>query len=247
MPEIPIAEQLVLLAELANVDAKHRAISDKLEMLPAAAKKADAAVAALKKQADDADARKDAADRAKKQVEGEIQDEKLKIKRWEARAHEIRGEREHAALLSEINTAKRVIHRLEDTQLEHMEVIEAQTGAATQAMAKLETASAEAKEEWQKVEGDLATLRGEGDVLDAARKALLEKLPAPLVKRYDTIAAKRHGVGVSVISGEVCSMCKRTLPPQLCIQVRKGAVLEQCPSCSRLLVHEEMMKAQEPA
>ena len=51
---------------------------------------------------------------------------------------------------------------------------------------------------------------------------------------------------LSIIRGEVCSCCKTTLPPQLCIQVRKGLVLESCPSCSRLLVHEETTRAPAP-
>ena len=246
-PEMPIAEQLVLLAELASVDAKHKVISDKLESVPAVARKADEATALLKKQLDESAAKREAAEKAKKVIENEITDEKLKIKKWEARAHEIRGEREHAALLSEIGTAKRVIHRLEDTQLEHMEVIE-QTGTQSAALeAKHKKAVDDAKAEWKRVEGDLKGLRDDGAKVDDARKALLAKLPASVVKRYDTVAAKRAGVGVSVIRGEICSMCKRTLPPQLCIQVRKGVVLEQCPSCRRFLVHEDITKAKETA
>jgi predicted nucleic acid-binding Zn-ribbon protein len=243
MSDMPIAEQLVLLAELASVDGKHKSISDKLETVPAAAKKADETAASLKKQLDDLALKKEAADKAKKQIENEIVDEKLKIKKWEARAHEIRGEREHAALLSEISTAKRVIHRLEDTQLEHMEVIESVQKDSATIEGKHKKAADEAAAEWKRVEGDLKALNGEAEQVKQARQALLEKLPPRVVKRYDTVAAKRQGVGVSVIKGEVCSMCKRTLPPQLCIQVRKGVVLEECPSCSRLLVHEDMTKA----
>jgi predicted nucleic acid-binding Zn-ribbon protein len=247
MPEMPIAEQLVLLAELANVDAKHRTITEKLESLPATAKKADEAAAQHKKSIDDAAAKKEGAEKLKKLVENEIHDERNKIKKWEARANELRGEREHAALLSEVGTAKRVIHRHEDTILEHMEAIEANAKLMSDGAEKLKKAQDEAKAEWAKVEGDMKQLKGEGAKLDVARKALLDKLPVPLVKRYDMVSAKRQGVGVSIIRGEVCSMCKRTLPPQLCIQVRKGVILEQCPSCSRFLVHEDVLKAQAPA
>ena len=239
----PIAEQLVTLAELANVDAKNRSITDKLEALPAPAKKADELAASLQKQIDDATSKKEAAEKARKLIEGEIIDERNKIKKWEGRANDIRGEREHAALLSEIGTARRVISRHEDTQLEHMEVIEQTAGALKALEEKHAKAKADAKAEWQKVEGDLVKLRDEAKAFDVARQALLAKLPAPVVKRYEQVAAKRMGVGVSIIKAETCSQCKRMLPPQLCIQVRRGAVLEQCPSCSRFLVHEEMTRA----
>lgn len=242
-----IAEQLVTLAELASVDAKNRTITDKLETLPAPARKADEVVAALKKQIDDATARREAADRAKKTIEHEIQDERNKIKKWEGRANEIRGEREHAALLSEIGTAKRVIHRHEDSQLEHMEVLEKEGEALKALDAKHKAAVESAKAEWAKVEGDLKTLKAESAAHDVSRQALLKKLPVLVVKRYEQVAAKRVGVGVSIIRGDICTQCKRMLPPQLCIQVRKGVVLEQCPSCSRFLVHEDMTKAAPPA
>lgn len=238
-----IGAQLVLLAELAGVDAKHRAISERLESLPAAARKADDASSALKKQLDDATAKKDAAEKARKAVETEIVDERAKMKKWEARAQDIRGEREHAALVSEIGTARRVISRLEDTQLEHMEAIEEATAVISAVAEQHKKASDDARAEWAKVDGDLQKLKGEAALLDTARQALLVKLPAPLVKRYETVAAKRQGVGVALIQGDTCACCKRTLPPQLCIQVRKGAVVEQCPSCSRFLVHESMTAA----
>lgn len=242
-----IAAQLVTLAALANVDAKNKAITEKLETLPAAAKKADEAAAQLKKQIDDATAKKEAAEKARKAIENEIVDERNKIKKWEGRANDIRGEREHAALVSEIGTAKRVISRHEDAQLEHMEVIEQTTTALKSLDEKHKKAVEDAKAEWAKVEGDLARLRDESKAFDVARQALLAKLPAPVVKRYEQVASKRMGVGVSVIKGEMCVQCKRMLPPQLCIQVRKGAVLEQCPSCSRFLVHEDMTRSAEGA
>ncbi len=242
-----IAEQLVTLAELANVDAKNRTITEKLEMLPAAARKADEATAALKKQIDDATTRKEAAEKSNKAIQHEIVDERNKIKKWEGRANELRGEREHAALLSEISTAKRVIHRHEDAQLEHMEVIEKETDSLKSLDVKHKAAIDAAKTEWAKVAGDLKKLNAESAAHDVSRQALLKKLPVAVVKRYEMVAAKRMGVGVSLIGNDTCSQCKVMLPPQLCIQVRKAAVLEQCPSCSRFLVNEALTKAAAPA
>jgi predicted nucleic acid-binding Zn-ribbon protein len=243
-PTIP--EQLVTLAELANIDAKNRAIADRLEHLPVPARTADDAVAALKNEVNTVTTKKEAAEKAKKLLEHEVQDERIKIKKWEARAHELKGEREHAALLSEVHTAKRMIGRHEDAQLEHMEVIEEASAALKALDGKMKAAVEGAKLEWSKVEGDMKALRADAAALDVTRQALLTRLPTAVVKRYEQVAAKRMGTGVALITGEVCSQCKRTLPPQLCIQVRKGAVLEQCPSCSRFLVHEEMTRAPAP-
>jgi predicted nucleic acid-binding Zn-ribbon protein len=238
-----IAAQLVLLAELAHVDQQAKGSADRLESVPADAKRASALADTLQKNLEKAQNEKTSAEQQRRAVEIEIQDEKSKMKKWEARADQIRGEREHAALSSEIGTSKRVISKLEDRALELMQAMEdADKGVAT-ATAKHAAQAESARAEWKKVEGDVKALEAELATFQVARSALLQKLPAPLVKRYEMVAAKRQGVGVAIIRVETCGSCKRTLPPQLCIQVRRGQVLEQCPSCSRILVHEDMTRA----
>jgi predicted nucleic acid-binding Zn-ribbon protein len=241
-----VAEQLLTLAELARLDQRARSVTDKLESLPVAAKKADAAATKLKSDLDAAQARRSTALAAKKTAETEITDEKHKIRKWEARSNELRGEREHAALGSEIGGAKRHIRSLEDAVLEQMESIESADKDIASLSKKHEAAVADAAAEWAKVSGELAALREESAGFAVSRAALLAKLPAPVMKRYDTVAAKRGGVGVAVIDAkDICSACHRAVPPQLVIQIMKGAVLDSCPSCQRLLVHHAMTRAPE--
>jgi len=243
-----IAEQLVHLAELARIDQKAKVTADRLEALPQPAKKADAAAAKIKSELDSVTLRKQTAEQVKRTSEAEVQDERHKIKKWDARANDLRGEREHTALSSEIGGAKRHIRALEDVILEQMEAIEAADKDLATLTKKHEGALAEAKGEWQKVEGDLAMLKQEVSAASVARSALLAKLPAGVVKRYELIAAKKQGVGVAIINvSDVCGACNRAVPPQLCIQVMKGQVLETCPACNRLLVHHSMTRAADGA
>src|SRR5688572_29577933 len=116
-----IAEQLVTLAELAAVDQKARAVNEKLETVPALAKKADVEAAALQKQVDDARKKKEGLEKERRLLDGQLVDERAKLKKWEARADGLRGEREHSALASEIGTQKREMGRIEDRMLELMQ------------------------------------------------------------------------------------------------------------------------------
>ncbi len=245
-PAPSIAEQLLLLAELASVDQKAKVLSDKLEGAAGPARKLDDVATQLKKAVEDTQLKKTASELQKRAIESEIQEERIKIKKWEARASELRGEREHEALASEIGTAKRVIRQFEDRQLEHMEAVELATGQLEELTKKSTAATASAAAEWKKAGGDLQAMKEQVATFAAARAALLCKLPGPLVKRYEQVAGKRGGVGVSIIKGEMCGGCKTMLPPQLCIQVRKGIVLEACGSCSRFLVHETMTAVAQP-
>jgi hypothetical protein len=125
-----------------------------------------------------------------------------------------------------------------------MESIEAADKDLTTLGRKHELAAADAAAEWAKVDGDLKAMRVESDGFAAGRKDLLAKLPAPVTKRYETVAAKRGGVGVAIIDAkDICTACNRAVPPQLVIQIMKGQVVESCPSCQRLLVHHGMTRA----
>lgn len=238
-----VSQQLVALGELANLDQKVKAAKDRLELVPAAARKADQEAEALKKKLDDAEKRKASAEQLRRNLDGEMVAERAKMKKWEARADQIRGEREHAALSSEIGAQKRTLRDLEDKVLEAMQALEDADKDVKALQPKHEGAAGDAAAEWKKVEAELATLKGEVEQLGRARDGVLARLPANVVKRYQQVAEKRQGVGVSILRGETCTSCKRTIPPQTALMIMKGAVVEACPSCSRFLVHEAMTHA----
>ena len=242
---ITVSQQLVHLAELARLDQRAKVVADRLEHLPLPAKKADVATARLQSDLDAAHSKKNAALLAKKQGETEITEERHKIRKWESRANELKGEREHAALGSEIGTAKRQIKHIEDAVLEHMETLEQVDKDIAALLKKHAAAVVDARAEWLKVEGDLKALRIEYDGFGVGKKALLDQLPAPVIRRYEIIATKRQGVGVAIITPQDnCDACHRAVPPQLVIQIMKGQVVESCPACNRLLVHHAMTRVE---
>lgn len=238
-----VSQQLIALGELANLDAKMKTVKDRLEVVPARAKKADVDVEGLKKKLEDVDKRKETAERTRRALDGDLVAERAKMKKWESRADSIKGEREHAALSSEIGAQKRTLRELEEKILEQMQVLE-DVGTEQKALApKHKTAADDAAVEWKAVKAELDDLNGQVAALQQARDSVLARLPAPIVKRYAQVAEKRQGVGVAIISKETCSGCKRTIPPQMSLMIQKGVVLESCPSCSRYLVHETMTRA----
>ena len=233
-----IAEQLVLLAELNRVENKIRERKVELDTRPADARAAQEKADAVKSEVDALEKKRFDVERDKRTAEQETAVEKDNLRKWQARAENIRGEREHTALQSEIGGLKRRITHLENDQLEQMQKAEDIDKAIVPKMQEHEEAIEAAKAEWSKVEGDLTRLNAEIADQEKVRASMLEKLPATLVTRYSRIAEQRKGVGVAIIKGEMCSQCRRTLPPQLCLQVYKGQIIETCPSCQRILVHE---------
>jgi predicted nucleic acid-binding Zn-ribbon protein len=66
------------------------------------------------------------------------------------------------------------------------------------------------------------------------REGAVKALPAQLYRRYDMIRSKR-GTAIAKTSDGTCKACHMSLPPQLFHRLRREPILEQCPSCHRLI------------
>ncbi len=238
--EIP--EQLTLLAELAVVEAKIRTCNQQLDSVPAKANEHKAEAEEKKKAFDVLDAERLNLEKAKNENERKLLEARDHLKKWRLRLEKIR-DREHQALLAEIGGQKREIGRLENSILEQMEQLEELEKSSLEKMEAWEASQNLADQEFSKVEGQLSELNEEKGGYEKSRDALAGKLPEKLVARYQKVAERRKGQGVAIIKGEICQACHTTLPPQLVIMVYKGAAIEACPLCSRILVHESMTHA----
>lgn len=231
-----IREQLNQLFELGKKDQQLKDFREKQKTLPQKAHEAksaalDASVkeSALKAQSKDLELKRS-------QLDLETQTEKSNLRKWEARADKIKGEREYTTLMSEISSQKKAISDLETQSLQIMQEQDKVRKDLEVAQKSLAMANVLYQEEWSKVESDMDALSKELSKLEQDRERLSISMPAPLLKRYEQIAAKRAGLGVSILVKEVCQACKRTVPPELFNRVAKGELLESCPFCQRLLV-----------
>ncbi len=87
-------------------------------------------------------------------------------------------------------------------------------------------------------EGDISSKLGEVDGKAQAKKverdAAAKLLPPQLYRRYDMIRSKR-GNALAQTSDGTCNACHMSLPPQMFHRLRREPILEQCPSCNRLI------------
>jgi predicted nucleic acid-binding Zn-ribbon protein len=64
----------------------------------------------------------------------------------------------------------------------------------------------------------------------------VKKIPAQLYRRYEMIRQKR-GTGIAQTTTGTCKACNMALPPQLFHRLRREPILEQCPSCHRIIYY----------
>lgn len=180
----------------------------------------------------------------KKEVDEKLTEEKSKVRKWETRAEKIRGEREYSALISEISSLRRGITGLEGEVLEATQELKKVTDSLDKAQKEYEQYTNRGTEALLSVKEQMASEQEEANGIEKAKNALLEQLPAATVARYKKIREKRGEIGIAFLEKEICLQCRRKVPPELFLKVYKGEVIEQCPSCQRIVVTENFGHAE---
>jgi predicted nucleic acid-binding Zn-ribbon protein len=147
-----------------------------------------------------------------------------------------RTERETNAVQRELEELRKLIRDRED------EIGKLTTDSDAQRTA-LETTETEAKkiqDELGAREGDisssLARLEAERASKGAVREEVTKKLPPVLYRRYDAVR-QRRGSGIAQTTDGTCKACNMSLPPQLFHRLRREPLIEQCPSCNRIIYY----------
>ncbi len=238
---VPALEHLIdvqrIDGKIDTLEKQRAAISEKLNGLKKKLEATKASIAQIETSTTDKE-------RERRAIDGNLQLDISKLKKWEARLNEIRNQREYLALSREIETQKKQnTEQQEKAALLATEIKELET--------KLETHRDDLAEheidvdtEQQAVDIKLKEIDTQLGEHKKERSEFLSQVPAPLLKRYDTIRSKRGAALAACFSGR-CSACNMSLAPQLYNTVIKGQTIEACPSCNRIIFYREPEKPAE--
>ncbi len=229
-------EQLLEIANLGRKDIQAKEFKEKLEsILTMINSIEDLSINSLNNK-QILELEKKQLDSERQRLNLEIQTEKSNLRKWEQRAGGIRGEREYSVLITEIAMQKKMISHLETNVLENYEkqdVLAVKLKLVSQELEKNEIIR---KEELEKKSAEISSLRNELQKINSSRELIMSKLPETILAKYNQIAAKRSGIAIAFIRENVCLACNQILPYELCNQIAKNELLENCPNCRRFLV-----------
>ena len=158
------------------------------------------------------------------------------IRRTEAHQKEIKTQKEYQAVSREITTAKKLSAELEEQLLLKM----GQTEELKTAITGIEETLSALEQNFTAQKGEVQSKidRLEEDIsgVIAAREAIVNGLPATMIRRYGMLREQRRGVAVVEARGGSCLGCNMQLPPQLYNTLFRVDELVNCPHCQRILV-----------
>ena len=164
-----------------------------------------------------------------------IHQDKDKIKKLEAKLHEVKTNKEYQASLKEIEAAKVANDKTEEEILVLMDKVEEIKKDHSSSTSQLKIREKEIETEKAKIEKDIESMDKIIKQLITERDNLLSVVNERLRSTYLVLREKRNGVAVSTAKNGVCLGCFMNIPPQLYIEVTKNRQLIQCPSCGRIL------------
>ena len=179
--------------------------------------------------------------------EKELEEEVERAKKTEARAFEIKTNKEYQAVLKEIEGAKKLNRQREEEILGILERFEELQKVARQGEKELEAKRKEYQQQLSELQQRAAQFEQKMAAEVKERDERQKGIPPDLLSKYRMLLEKRQGIAVAPVSNGVCNACNMNLRPQLYIELQKQQTLILCPNCSRILFWQNgAEKAKQP-
>ncbi len=241
-----IVEQIKTLEELAAVDAKLKVMDDQIAQERGTLTTLKDSLKGLETKLSTSQERITSVDKARSDHMSEARTMMQQLDHSRDKLNRSRNERESNAAQRELEELRKLIRDRED----EIGKLTTELDAARQANDVTEGEMKVIGDELGGKEGHItATLRkveAERTERAAERAIIAKKLPAQMVRRYDLIRSKR-GTGIAKTTDGTCRACNMSLPPQLFHRLRRDPMIEQCPSCNRLIYFEPPQPAVAPS
>jgi hypothetical protein len=231
------SEQIRALEELAAMDAEVKALEEKLagergvlNSLKENLKKLDDKLASDR-------ATVGTADKQRNDLHADVRTMMQQIEHSRDKLNRSRTERESQAAQRELEELRKLVRDREE-EITRLDGDTASVRAAVDETEKERTALTDelaAKE--GAIQAEVAKLeaeRGQALTGGGGRDAIVKRLPPQLYRRYEMIRGRR-GNALATTTDGTCKACNMALPPQLFHKLRREPLLEQCPSCNRLI------------
>jgi uncharacterized protein len=236
-----VREQLVLLLQLQQSDAKVRELETATTQLPARLDPLRRDLAKLQGMLDAERDKLNETNAWRKSQQDFIDREREALKIAQNKFQASKNTKEFNAASREVENKRKAIA---DREVELRKVNE----ATVQSTAQLESRGKDVDALRTELANSEAAMAGQLDGLKAAlaeavgtRDAARAQVELQWLKIYDTVAAKRGYAVAPVVKG-VCQGCHMALPPQLSNVLARMESIQTCPRCGRLIYRKELLE-----
>ena len=232
--ELSIAEHIRALVALAAIDADLRELEEQLTQERATLESLKSGIRKLDDKLQVDRAALAAMDRSRGELIQDVRNMTQQLEHSRDKLGRARTEREANAAQRELEELRKLVRDRE----EEIGKLTADADAARQQIEATEADHGKLVGDLGASEGDvnskIGEVEGKANAKRAERDAAIKGVPPQLFRRYEMIRSKR-GNALAQTSDGTCNACHMSLPPQLFHRLSREPILEQCPSCHRLI------------
>jgi uncharacterized protein len=235
-----LKEQLLLLKELQAVDARILELRASMESLPEKLKPAKQDLAKLEALLAREKAQLAETESWRREQEELIRREDEAVKQAKAKLQAAKSAKDYAAASREVENKRRSRSEREDEVLKVSEPLEATRQTVEAHEKDVDSLRVKIQEEEDALLARVKELEQEAASYQAERADKAAKVDPNLLRRYETVLARR-GIAVVPVTAGTCGGCHMSLPPQLNNELARFESVENCPTCQRLLYRVELL------
>ncbi len=241
----PIVVELVeKLVKLQALELERGKLTQGARLLPAELAEAQSALDKAQREAAAASDALNREENLRTKQEREIAGHRQKASRFKAQLNSVTNTEQAAAIEHELEFARREIERLENEELESLELTDNLEAALARAREQVELTAGALEKTRERVAARQQEAAAQLAAVAAERDALRKVIEEDWLVRFDRIAAHR-GSAMSRAENQQCTACRMGIRPQIWNQVREGE-MPTCDSCGRLLYWDAAMVAKPP-
>jgi predicted nucleic acid-binding Zn-ribbon protein len=231
-----VGAELETLFQLQRVDERLLGKRRDIETYEKRLAERRAAMEACKARLDELGRRRKQAVSDRAFAERGLADLQEKLRERKQRVGRVRTEKELRASQDEVRALSEEIGNAETevlTMMEQVDAVEREIEAARKDYEDLAQADhRDVADEAARIDA----LRADLEAIRSERSEIASTLPPGLLKKYDVVLERRHGVAVVVVpDGRTCGGCHMQVPPQALIEIRRSSAIHVCPNCQRIL------------
>jgi uncharacterized protein len=170
-------------------------------------------------------------------LDGDMADRMDRVRERQSKMMQVQTGREQAALLKEIEEAKKNARDNEEKIIAIMETVEKLTAQIEEEKNLLKGEKLLMAEETEKVRATIETINKGKKDREKERNQHAAQINGSVLRKYDTLRQRRNGLAVINVVDGVCQGCFMAIPPQKFNQLLRGNQMFECPTCQRLMYY----------
>ncbi|MCF7917023.1 MAG: hypothetical protein K9L61_04525 [Candidatus Omnitrophica bacterium] len=172
---------------------------------------------------------------AKKNKEGELAQKEENLKKTRAQLYQLKTNKEYQIKLDEISSIEADISCAEEELLKFLDSIDQEKNKIKDAEKSVEIEVGKLKQEINSLESKQKEIEQKIKDLESKRKSFLNGVDDKILKKYQDLLQKRHGLAIVPVEDNNCGACHMSMTHQKINEIKMYDKLVLCESCVRIL------------